>query len=105
MNTKIIVVLGVLLLLAGLGLALKKQIEVNGEQRAKLEDQAAELVAAEQQRQDAEKAVLQRDKEIEFIIKANRRLHDEINKAITGDVCAASPVPAALDSLLRERAQ
>lgn len=104
MNTKIIVVLGVLLLLAGLGLALKKQIEVNGEQRAKLQDQAVALIAAEQQRQDAEKAVLQRDKEIESIIKTNRRLHDEIANAIMGDVCADLTIPTALDNLLRERA-
>jgi FKBP-type peptidyl-prolyl cis-trans isomerase len=92
------------LLLAGAGFALKKQIEVNGEQRARIEEQATAMKQAEKLRQEAEAATLQRDKKLTQINETNRRLQNEITKAITGDACADRPIPAALDRLLRERA-
>jgi septal ring-binding cell division protein DamX len=92
------------LLLVGAGAALKKQIEVNGEQRALIEEQANAMKAAEALRQEAEAATQERDKKLTQINETNRRLQNEITKALAGDACAARPIPAALDKLLRERA-
>jgi prophage DNA circulation protein len=92
------------LLLAGAGFALKKQIELNGEQRALIEEQATAMKAAEKLRQEAEAATQQRDNKLVQINETNRRLQNEITKALAGDACADRPIPAALDKLLRELA-
>lgn len=93
-----------LLLLAGAGVALKKQIENNGEQRARLAVQAAALNVAEQLRQSTEQALLSRERDIAKITATNRRLQHDVTKALQGDACAAVPIPPALDKLLCERA-
>lgn len=92
------------LLLVGAGFALKKQIQVNGEQRARIEEQATAMKAAEALRQEAEAATQQRDRKLTQINETNRRLQNEITKALADDACADRPIPAALDKLLRERA-
>jgi septal ring factor EnvC (AmiA/AmiB activator) len=92
------------LLLVGAGAALKKQIEVNGEQRARIEEQATAMKAAEKLRQESEAATLERDKKLTQINETNRRLQNEITKALAGNDCAKRPIPAALDKLLHERA-
>jgi hypothetical protein len=105
MSKSLLITIGLLiLLLLAAGLALKKQLEVNGEQRARLEEQAKALNAAEEQRKEAEKATAQRDADITKINQANRRLRDEITKANAGDDCAHRPIPEQLDRLLRQRA-
>lgn len=97
-----LVILGLMLAIAGL--ALKKQIEMNGEQRARIEEQAKAMKEAEQMRLEAEAATSQRDKKLAQINETNRRLQNEITKALAGDACADRPIPAALDKLLHERA-
>jgi len=105
MSKGLLITIGImLLLLMGAGLALKKQIEVTGEQRARIEEQAKALNAAEEQRKEAEKAIAQRDVDITKINQANRRQRDEITKANAGNDCAGRPIPEQLDRLLRQRA-
>jgi hypothetical protein len=99
-----LITIGILsLLLLGGGMALKKQIEVNGAQREHIEQQATALKEAEKLRQEAEQATQQRDETLTQIKQANRRLKNEITQALAGDSCQDRPIPAALDSLLRER--
>ena len=93
-----------MLLLAGAGMAIKKQLEIKGALDARITEQATALKAAEQLRQDAEDATRQRDKVVAKITETNRRLQNEITKALAGDACADLPIPAALDKLLHERA-
>ena len=97
-----LVILG--LMLTGAGLALKKQIEVNGEQKARIDEQTIALEAAEKTRKEGEVAVEFRDKELITIKQTNRRMSDAITKAMAGDTCADRPVPEQLDRLLRQRA-
>ena len=78
-----LVILGLMLAIAGL--ALKKQIEMNGEQRARIEEQAKAMKEAEQMRLEAEAATSQRDKKLAQINETNRRLQNEITKALAGD--------------------
>src|SRR4030042_993883 len=82
-----------MILLAGAGMALKKQIEVNGEQKARIEEQATALEAAEKLRKDGEVAVESRDKELTAIKQTNRRMNDAIKKAVAGNDCAVRPLP------------
>lgn len=104
-STYLIAAIAVLtLLLAGAGLALKKQIQVNGEQRATITEQANALEAADKQRKEAEKATAQRDADIVKITQTNRRLRDDITKATSGNACADQPIPDQLDRLLKQRA-
>ena len=93
-----------ILLLSVAGLALKKQIEINGEQRARIEEQATALEAAEKLRKDGEVAVESRDKELTAIKQTNRRMNDAIKKAVAGNDCAVRPIPEQLDILLKQRA-
>ena len=105
MTKYLIVVLVILgLMLTGAGMALKKQIEVNGEQKERIEEQATALEAAEKSRKEGEAAVESRDKELTAIKQTNRRMSDAITKAMAGDTCADRPVPEQLDRLLRQRA-
>jgi len=104
-STYMIAAIAVLMiLLAGAGLALKKQIEVNGEQKARIEEQATALEAAEKTRKEGEAAVESRDTELTAIKQTNRRMSDAINKAMAGNDCSVRPVPEQLDRLLRQRA-
>lgn len=93
-----------ILLLSGTGFALKKQLELNGEQRAQIKEQSAALELAEKLRAEAEAATLARDKELSNITATNRRLQNAISHALQNDDCARRPIPAPLDQLLRERA-
>lgn len=105
MTKYLIVALAILgLMLAGAGLALKKQIEVNGMQKARIEEQSIALEAAEKLRLEGEAAVESRDKELTDIKQTNRRMSDAINKAVAGNDCAGRPVPEQLDRLLKQRA-
>lgn len=97
-----LVILG--LMLTGAGLALKKQIEVNGAQKERIKEQATALEAAEKTRREGEAAVEFRDKELIVIKQTNRRMSDAITKAMAGDTCADRPIPEQLDRLLRQRA-
>lgn len=97
-----LVILG--LMLTGAGMALKKQIEVNGAQKARIDEQTTALEAAEKTRKESEVAVESRDKELIDIKQTNRRMSDAITKAMAGDTCADRPVPEQLDRLLRQRA-
>jgi hypothetical protein len=92
------------LLLVGSGAALKKQIEVNGEQRARIEEQATAMKAAEKWKKEAEAATAQRDADMVKITQTNRRLRDEINKANAGDDCARRDIPIWLDRLFKQLA-
>ena len=105
MSKGLLITVAVLILLLSIaGLALKKQIEVNGAQNARIEEQATAMKTAEALRQESEAATLQRDKKLTQINETNRRLQNEITKALAGDACADRPIPAALDKLLHERA-
>lgn len=97
-----LVILG--LMLTGAGMALKEQIEVNGEQKERIKEQATALEAAEKTRKEGEAAVESRDEELTAIKQTNRRMSDAINKAMAGDACADRPIPEQLDRLLRQRA-
>jgi c-di-GMP-related signal transduction protein len=94
----------VTLLLIGSGLALKRQLEVNGEQRQAIKEREAALTQALEQKKAAEAAVGVRDEKLTQIKSENRRLNHALKEAIANAECSGKPVPDELDRLLHDRA-
>ena len=105
MNKYMLILIGILCLsLAGAGLALKKQLQVNGEQRQAILERDAALAHAKELKNAAEAAVGVRDQKLTQIKETNRSLQNALKSAIANDECSRKPIPAELDRLLRDRA-
>lgn len=104
MNKYMLILIGIgALALIGTGLALKKQLEVNGEQRQEIKERDVALRHAQELKNAAEAAVGVRDQNLIQIKNQTRRLQNDLKEALTNNDCARQPIPPELDKLLRDR--
>lgn len=104
MNKYLLIVIGILVLaLAFTGMALKKQLQVNGERLQAIKEAKAALDQALELKNASEAVVEARDKELTQIKFQSRKYKHELIQALANNDCAKQPIPVELDRLLHER--